>query len=75
MSVPRFVTDGQVIEVVEAGHAALNSKGKNGNLKVTINVAEDPLQWRVGQDLFSAHFITLGEALRAERVFVKTADG
>ena len=49
----------------ELGHETLNtSKGKHGQLLVTVTVLEDQNRWREGLDIVTRHYITLGNALK-----------
>ena len=55
------------------GNQALDkSKGKDGTLKVTVEVLEDPDLWREGLDIVSKHKITLGQALLGCNISIKT---
>ena len=62
-----------MIELTGLGNETIYSEGKNGDLKVTVNVTPDILQWRQENDIYSQHYFTLSEAYRKKQFELKTA--
>ena len=59
----------------EEGHQTLYQKhnGLNGDLEVNIEINQNENLYREGNDIFTKHYITLGEAIRGVNVEVATA--
>ena len=70
--VPQGVKNGQRLKVPGKGHSG---PGGNGDLFVTVNVAEHPFFEREGQDVHVSVPVSLSEAALGARVEVPTLDG
>ena len=58
------------------GHASLYpTKGKDGSLKVKVNVGREPDRWRENDRIFTENLVTLSEALEGCKVNVQTVHG
>ena len=58
------------------GHRSLyQEKGKNGNLKVKINVHGEMERWRKGNNIITQHNVTLSQALLGCDIKVSTIKG
>ena len=60
----------------ELGHETLNTiKGKHGKLVVNVSVIQNAERWRDGNNIFSKHYVTLGNALKGSLLKVHTVHG
>ena len=64
IKIPKFVNNENEIEFEEEGHHSLfQDKGRNGDLKVKVNIIKNPLIRREGNNIVQKHFITLTQAI------------
>ena len=75
VDIPRFVLDGSVIEVDDMGDQTIYTAGTNGKLLVTVSVEPDTTKWRVGQDIYTRHYLTLSDAYFKSNLAVQTLSG
>ena len=67
--------DGSVIEVDDMGDQTIYTAGTNGKLLVTVSVEADTTKWRVGQDIYTRHYLTLSDAYFKSNLAVQTLSG
>ncbi len=74
VSVPAGIHDGQRIRIRGEGHAG-DREGERGNVFVVVRVLPDPRFVRDGNDLHSAHRLTMTEAALGTTALVPTLAG
>jgi len=74
ITIPAGITNGQVIKLKGQGSPGANG-GPNGDLFLTITVADDPIFKRMGDDLYIDKQIDLYTAILGGEVTVDTLDG
>lgn len=74
ITIPAGIANGQVIKLAGQGGQGANN-GPNGDLFLTITVAEDPLFKRLNDDLYVTKEIDLYTAILGGEVTVDTLDG
>jgi curved DNA-binding protein len=74
ITIPAGIAGGQVIKLKGQGGEGVNG-GPNGDLFITINVAEDPMFKRLGDDLYETKEIDLYTAVLGGEVTIDTLSG
>ena len=76
ITIERFTQDGECIEMPLQGHRTLfGDKGKNGSLFATVRIVEEIDRWRDGADVFTKHYVRMGDAIEGCSVSIPTIHG